>query len=1434
MALANDNWYGYVQEIIARLDVRWIECACASLCWTTQIIYQLEEPYGHLMQESMQGSQSRIAARGNVFSFLMPYGDILRNLEKATNTATRVPLPHDGSVLAILLRVHIIGRSIDITQHLRDVHIRPDVVRQLLEELINRGFPGYDKYDIDEVRQRTKELYGDESKAAFIPTEIVKEMQAASTTDRKRKRRDEPYDKNATPAEPPMPADSAFAALRPQEIVAERHSDAGRDVNASHAGALGRFGTLEVEMDSTMMHQWKADYLCATHPFTLALPVGGYDLKKEGRWRRPAEAARVGLADLVRGLPRRVEGQFRRHWTCVPLLWNLFFRDRVHSNASLGLKTTPKVGGPQEVEEEEAAVVAARCYQRLNEGYFKDADGKRKPICGDTSKLLFATGTTAQERELLREMHFTTRSLPGTQEIRRQMGHVCFAARIVYGSGIFMTISPSERHNGLAIRLSRYRRNDPLVHPAVASEERKWIGQDEPSLETSAGNSDEGEDEFEEEAMDFPDYDLRRLILARDPLCAVDAFTILIRVVLAKLLGMRMCPDCPHCNKGKHPCQDAFGCNAEPQGGICGRCDALFGAVETQRSGTLHLHFFVFLQRAHQHKTLKEIAEMIEQDLLTVDELKEFHCRVCDESYPDPKRQKRESEDLEKQWPTFRNDKKLGRIPAFIWGDEGPCLGDGRASQNELVADGKAWLASYEAAAQHNMARLQHHMHKRGEDGERHPLPACRSTAKPDQCKHDMPMDKRLTDRPLLVCPGIAEDHGLRVTGQRSALGTVLGKRNNEWLTGSARGLVVGFGCNTHTGPNDRLPITAKTHERACKRQCVKAGSVALIARKTQCSQTQQAGYIGGYMCKVQPAGRYEMQKCIQKMYTLREHTKDWTPKDQAKAAVRRMITDLEMKGTLRGAAEVFNLCVNLRSEDSLFQECIRTFMTVAFPGSAFLHRLELELDGVGCERVSTRIPPTRRPAERSKGSTPPIVDIYGFRGQDPRVALLSPFSFLMYWSAEPVLPPHRQDNACKRSEWCKDGEEYYEAHKHDPHGCRLRPGFHYRVIEPSDDYLVFPNDKVLATFRHRWVLVRNPRPMVPVFQHSKLPGPRRTSEENARLSSVYFRPWTLHAGHAMLPHVPHLLQLGMYPEPAPSTNTVNGAQQSRARADTAPESDAQTTKGDVVFSEAPPEAAPLDTGVRRRLTKKTCVGVQPPDGTTLPSQCPATPTTKRRVSKKSSEGHTTTLGENTQSATPNEPLIGTTVITETESPTGSLEPTWAASWGRYIRGNVVSRHDAQLITNFLTATLARTAGDDDSSDEEAEDLAEFEGEPICTSLEDVHALIRWEDAPEHADANRSNSRQQRARAIRRVRSAWSSELTEETAGNLVDTRGNVPNLGVLEYRKEIRKVNKAEDQPPMPFQGKAQPRARVYEHGSMADIDRWLRSFEALVPTTH
>jgi hypothetical protein len=92
-------------------------------------------------------------------------------------------------------------------------------------------------------------------------------------------------------------------------------------------------------------------------------------------------------------------------------------------------------------------------------------------------------------------------ALSGTQEVRRRMGRYGLSARIVYGTGLFLTISPSERHGCLAIRLSRYRDGDPVFHTDTALAERKWIGVETPSLETHA------KADGEEVDLLMPEYD---------------------------------------------------------------------------------------------------------------------------------------------------------------------------------------------------------------------------------------------------------------------------------------------------------------------------------------------------------------------------------------------------------------------------------------------------------------------------------------------------------------------------------------------------------------------------------------------------------------------------------------------------------------------------------------------------------------------------------------------------------------------------------------------------------------------------------------------------------------------------------------------------------------------------------------------------------------
>ena len=107
------------------------------------------------------------------------------------------------------------------------------------------------------------------------------------------------------------------------------------------------------------------------------------------------------------------------------------------------------------------------------------------------------------------------------------------------------------------------------------------------------------DDSVESCSIDLPEYDMRKLMISKDPLCSVDAFAVAIRVVVARLYGVRMCPECPNCHLSSHPCMDEFGSNATPMGGCMGRADALVGAIEAQKAeGVLYrdLHTPTFFE----------------------------------------------------------------------------------------------------------------------------------------------------------------------------------------------------------------------------------------------------------------------------------------------------------------------------------------------------------------------------------------------------------------------------------------------------------------------------------------------------------------------------------------------------------------------------------------------------------------------------------------------------------------------------------------------------------------------------------------------------------------------------------------------------------------------------------------------------------------------
>ena len=191
------------------------------------------------------------------------------------------------------------------------------------------------------------------------------------------------------------------------------------------------------------------------------------------------------------------------------------------------------------------------------------------------------------------------------------------------------------------------------------------------------------------------------------------------------------------------------------------------------------------------------------------------------------------------------------------------------------------------------------------------------------------------------------------------------------------------------------------------------------MIRRLQTTQSQRTGYIGGYMNKRQRAGRLEARKCIDKMHALRARVEGKSEYQQQRAVSGRLITDIEMNGTMRGAVEEHNLCINLRSNDVLLAECIRTFPTVHVNAQQWLHRLEVELERSTMVKTNIPVPASRRPNARSLHSKAPWIDLYGFRPLVFPFINLSPFEFLRHFQGAALVPPSRWE---ARTTWTQEG----------------------------------------------------------------------------------------------------------------------------------------------------------------------------------------------------------------------------------------------------------------------------------------------------------------------------------------------------------------------------------------------------------------------------
>ena len=89
-------------------------------------------------------------------------------------------------------------------------------------------------------------------------------------------------------------------------------------------------------------------------------------------------------------------------------------------------------------------------------------------------------------------------------------------------------------------------------------------------------------------------------------------------------------------------------------------------------------------------------------------------------------------------------------------------------------------------------------------------------------------------------------------------------------------------------------------------------------------------------------------------------------------------------------------------------------------------------------------------------------------------------------------------------------------------------PGIHYKVREEvnmNPDIVVFPEIETMDSFRHRWILRRRKRPMVPAPTHTPMPDKEKSKAGKCKLLSLYMRPWVLDRRFESR-HVPHITDL--------------------------------------------------------------------------------------------------------------------------------------------------------------------------------------------------------------------------------------------------------------------------------------------------------------------
>ena len=138
-ALANDNFQGYVHQFIVEHQVRWIEAVIACPVFTSMVVYYIEGHKEHLLNTELGHQERTYAARGNIFSYKMPWEAIQMKMHELVSDEEMSTWPMPPVLVAQVIRLVIRNGSEQLFKKVKLLKVRPRVLYGLGRMYLEQG-----------------------------------------------------------------------------------------------------------------------------------------------------------------------------------------------------------------------------------------------------------------------------------------------------------------------------------------------------------------------------------------------------------------------------------------------------------------------------------------------------------------------------------------------------------------------------------------------------------------------------------------------------------------------------------------------------------------------------------------------------------------------------------------------------------------------------------------------------------------------------------------------------------------------------------------------------------------------------------------------------------------------------------------------------------------------------------------------------------------------------------------------------------------------------------------------------------------------------------------------------------------------------------------------------------------------------------------------